>query len=155
MPEPTARPMSAIEERILNVAAKIMSGANTWLFRVSGGKIGNKFMYGAPVLLLVHKGRKTGALRTSPLIYLADGDDLILVASKGGSAHHPLWYLNITANPEVDVEIGTERRPMRARDATSEEKQRYWPRLNEIYPPYDSYQARTAREIPVVVLSPR
>ncbi len=147
--------MTAVEERILNVVTKIMAGTNTWLFRRSGGKIGNKFMYGAPVLLLVHKGRKTGASRTSPLIYLEDGDDLVLVASKGGSAHHPLWYLNISATPDVEVEIGTARRPMRARDATAEEKARLWPRLNEIYPPYDSYQARTAREIPVVILSPR
>lgn len=155
MPEPTSRPMSAVEERILDVAAKWMSRANTWLFRVSGGRMGNKFLHGAPVLLLLHKGRKTGEVRTSPLIYLADGDDMALVASKGGSAHNPLWYLNLQAAPEVEIEIGTERRPMRARDATADEKARLWPRLTEVYPPYDSYQARTAREIPVVILSPR
>jgi F420H(2)-dependent quinone reductase len=155
MAEPTARPLSAVEERILDGASRIMSRVNTWLFRASRGRIGNRFLHGAPVLLLVTTGRKTGEPRTTPLIYLEDGETLAVVASKGGSAHHPLWYLNLSANPDVEVEIGAETRRMCARDATAEERARLWPRLTAIYPPYDSYQARTRRDIPVVLLTPR
>jgi deazaflavin-dependent oxidoreductase (nitroreductase family) len=155
MPQPTARQLTALEERILDVAAHVMSVANTWIFRLSGGRLGDKFLYGAPVLLLTTRGRKSGEPRVAPLIYLRDGDALCIVASKGGSARNPLWYLNLKANPDVEVEIGSEKRAMRAREATADERARLWPRLNEIYPPYDSYQARTAREIPVVILTPR
>lgn len=155
MPEPTARQLSAVEERILDFAARLMSRANTWIFRVTGGRLGDKFLYGAPVLLLTTRGRKSGEPRVSPLIYLTEGDALVVVASKGGSARNPLWYLNLKANPDVEVEIGSQTRAMRGREATAEERARLWPRLNEIYPPYDSYQARTARTIPVVILTPR
>jgi deazaflavin-dependent oxidoreductase (nitroreductase family) len=155
VPEPTARQFSAVEERILDVASKIMSRVNTWLFRLSGGRIGNKFLHGAPVFLLITKGRKSGERRTSPLIYVEDGACMAVVASKGGSARHPLWYLNLKADPDVEVEIGSVTRTMHARDATAEEKARLWPRLTAIYPPYDAYQARTARAIPVVILAPR
>ena len=155
MAQPTARPFTVFEERLLNVATKIMSRANTWVFRASGGRIGGRFLHGAPVMLVTTVGRKSGESRTSPLLFLREGDALVTVASKGGSARHPAWYLNMLADPEVEVEIGTDKRRMRARSATDEEKARYWPRLTAMYPPYDSYQSRTARDIPVVVLTPR
>ena len=80
---------------------------------------------------------------------------MVVVASKGGSAHHPLWYRNLLANPDVEVQIGADKRALRARTASAEEKDELWPRLTMIYPDYDEYQARTDRDIPVVVLEPR
>jgi deazaflavin-dependent oxidoreductase (nitroreductase family) len=132
-----------------------MSRVNVWSFRLSGGRIGGRFRYGAPVLLLTTLGRKSGRRRTLPLIYLEEGKQLMVVASQGGVPTHPLWYHNLQANPDVQVEIGREVREMTARTATDDEKRRYWPRLVEIYPDYDDYQARTTRDIPVVVLYPR
>ena len=131
-----------------------MSRLNICLIRLSSGRLGAKFLYGAPIMLLTTTGWKSGKPRTTPLLYLQDGVTLVAVASKAGSARHPGWYRNLVAHPEVDVEIGTEHRRMRARPASAEEKQRLWPQLTEMYPPYDSYQARTARDIPVVILEP-
>ncbi len=146
------RPYSATEEKVGNVVVKWMSRLNTWLFRLSGGRLGNKFLYGAPVLLLVTKGRKSGAPRTAPLLYLQDGNRYVIVASKGGMSQHPLWYRNLQADPNVEIEIGGERLPMHAQTASAAEKKKLWPRLVEMYPPYESYQARTDRKIPVVIL---
>jgi len=155
MAEKTLRPWSKSEERFASVFVQGMSRLNTWIYRRSGGKLGAKFMRGAPVFLLITKGRKTGEPRTAPLIYLQDGADYILVASKGGMSHHPAWYLNLEANPECEIELGREHMPMRARRVSDEEKAALWPRLLAIYPDYDDYQARTDRNIPVIRLSPR
>lgn len=156
MPEKaTARPWTPFEEKLGSVVVKAMSVANTWVFRATGGKLGAKFMHGAPVLLLTTTGRKTGEPRVSPLIYLRDGERLVVVASKGGMAKNPLWYGNLEANPSVEVELPGEKIAMRAARATDEEKARLWPRLLEMYPDYDGYQARTERDIPVVILSRR
>jgi len=152
---PEIRPWTPAEERFGTIAVRIMSALNAWIFRTSNGRLGAKFLRGAPVLLLTTVGRKTGVRRTTPLIYLADGANVVLVASKGGMSHHPLWYRNLEANPNVEVQIGSETRPMRARRATPDEKAALWPRLVAIYRDYDDYQARTERDIPVVVLSPR
>jgi deazaflavin-dependent oxidoreductase (nitroreductase family) len=149
------RPWTPTEERVGTIAVRVMSAVNTWVFRASGGRLGAKFLRGAPVLLLTTVGRKSGAHRTTPLIYLADDQDLVLVASKGGMSKHPLWYLNLEANPEAEVQIGSETRAVRARRATPQEKAAIWPRLVAIYRDYDDYQARTERDIPVVILSPR
>lgn len=129
-------------------------GFHVRLYRLSGGKLGGRIGK-APVLLLTHKGRRSGALRTTPLLYLTDGDDLVVVASYGGAPKHPAWYHNLQASPEVDVELGRVRRPVRARTATPQERSRYWPQLVGMYRSYDSYQRKTDREIPVVVLEPR
>jgi deazaflavin-dependent oxidoreductase (nitroreductase family) len=155
MSERTVRPYTSREEKIGNVLIKIVSALTAWAYRATGGKIGGKFLRGAPVMLVTTTGRKSGEPRTVPLIYLEDGDDLVIVASKGGMSHHPAWYRNLEANPDVEVEIGSERRKMRARRASDEEKAELWPRLTQIYRDYDDYQARTDRNIPVVVLSPR
>lgn len=131
-----------------------MSRANVWAYRLSGGRLGGRFRGGAPVLLLTTVGRRSGARRTAPLLYLPDGDNLVVVASKGGMSHHPLWYKNLEANPRVEVEVGNQRRPMLARRATPAERTALWPKLVAMYRDYAAYQARTKRQIPVVILSP-
>jgi deazaflavin-dependent oxidoreductase (nitroreductase family) len=157
MPEKaTARPWTPFEEKIGSVVVKAMSAANTWVFRASGGKLGAKFMRGAPVLLLTTIGRRSGEPKVAPLIYLKDGERLALVASKGGMSQHPLWFRNLEANPNVEVELpGTGKIPMLAQRASDEEKALLWPRLCQIYPDYADYQARTERNIPVVILTRR
>jgi deazaflavin-dependent oxidoreductase (nitroreductase family) len=147
------KPFTPTQEKLLSLAVKPMSRINTWLYRLSGGKIGGRWTYGAPVMLLTFKGRKTGQMRTTPLLYVKDGGTVVTVASKGGSAKHPLWYLNLRANPDCEVEIGREKRRMRAHTADAQERQKYWPQLVKMYPDYATYQQRTAREIPVVVLT--
>jgi deazaflavin-dependent oxidoreductase (nitroreductase family) len=131
-----------------------MSKVNVWAYRLSNGWLGGKFPGGAPVLLLTTTGRKSGEKRVAPLLYLEDGSDLIVVASKGGMSHHPFWFKNLEADPAVEVEIRSQKRPFRARRANAEEKARLWPRLVKMYGSYDDYQARTTRDIPVVILSP-
>lgn len=128
-------------------------GFNTSLYRVTGGRVGGKIK-GAPVLLLDHVGRKSGTARTTPVLYLREGDDLVIVASRGGSDATPAWWLNLQASPRTEVQIGSERRGVTARQASAEEKQRLWPRLTEMFPDYDVYQTRTSREIPVIILEP-
>jgi deazaflavin-dependent oxidoreductase (nitroreductase family) len=107
---------------------------------------------GAPTLLLTTTGRKSGRSTTTPLIYGKDGGRYILVASKGGHAHHPEWYLNLRAQPEVQLQVLAERLTARARTAGAAEKPALWALMTEIWPAYDDYQARTSREIPVVIL---
>jgi deazaflavin-dependent oxidoreductase (nitroreductase family) len=106
------------------------------------------------VLLLDHVGRKSGVKRTTALLYLVDGDNLVIVASRGGSDAMPAWWLNLQANGNTTVQVGRERRPVLARQATIEEKSDLWPRLVEMYSDYAVYQTRTTREIPVIILSP-
>jgi len=155
MDKGTLPPYSPTQERIASVVVKAMSKANTWIYRLTGGRVGGRFLRGAPVMLLTTIGRKSGEPRVAPLLYLEDGEHVITVASKGGMSHHPLWYRNLVATPDVEVTIGTTTRRMSARTATPEEKESYWPKLTAMYPDYGDYQARTTREIPVVILSPR
>jgi deazaflavin-dependent oxidoreductase (nitroreductase family) len=133
---------------------KVMGAIHVALFRLTGGRIGGK-AFGAPVLLLTARGRKTGRDRTTPLLYLQDGDRLVIVASKGGAPRHPAWFLNLAANPEVTVERGRERVPVRAREADDDERARYWPQIVAMYAGYEKYQQKTSRRIPLVVLEPR
>ncbi len=149
------RPFTATEERIARPIIRVMSLVNAWIYRLSGGSVGGRWLHGAPVLLLTTIGRKSGEKRTAPLLYLEDGQRVIVVGSQGGMAKDPLWVRNIDANPDVEIEIGPNRRAMRARRGSPEEKARYWPDLCRMYPDYADYQARTVREIPVVILEPR
>jgi len=149
------RPFTAAEERIAKPLIRVMSVVNTWLYRASGGRIGGTWMYGAPILLLTTVGRKSGQKRTTPLLYLEDGPRILLVGSQGGMSKDPLWVKNIDANPDVEVEIGRSKRAMRARRGSAVEKSHYWPALCRMYPDYADYQARTVREIPVILLDPR
>jgi len=148
------RPFTPQQERIGSAVIRVMSALNIWVYRLSGGKIGGRFLRGAPVCLVTTTGRKTGELRTAPLLYLADGPRVVIVASKGGMSKHPVWYLNLVANPRCTVEVGSEKRAMIAHTAGATEKAALWPRLVAMYSDYADYQARTDREIPVVVLEP-
>lgn len=123
------------------------------LFRATGGKVGGRLV-GSPVLLLVATGRKSGLRRTTPLLYLQDGGRQVIVASNGGAAKHPVWWLNLQAYPEATVEIAGRKTRVRATEARGEERARLWKRLVEMYPSYEGYQRRTDREIPVIVLDP-
>ena len=110
---------------------------------------------GATSLLLTTTGRKSGEPRTSALIFAQDGDDYLVVASMGGAPMHPAWYLNLTANPEAEVQVKADHIPVTARTASDDEKPRLWKIVTEQWPNYDVYQTRTDRVIPLVVLSPR
>lgn len=145
------------DEAIVNFGARFLGKIDRWIYRKTGGNKHFRLLGRgkAEALLLTTIGRKSGEKRTTPLLYLKDGDSIVIVASKAGMPHHPLWYLNIMANPEVEVEIGNEKIPMVARQANAMERSRLWPRLVEIYPEYDEYQTRTDREIPVLILTRR
>jgi F420H(2)-dependent quinone reductase len=130
-------------------------GAHGWLYGATKGAIGHRLPGLPPFLLLDHVGAKSGIERTSPLVYFEDGDDLVIVASKGGYPRHPGWFHNLRANPETTVQVGSERRRVRARIATDAERNRLWPRAVETWAGYDDYQARTDRKIPLVILEPR
>jgi deazaflavin-dependent oxidoreductase (nitroreductase family) len=109
---------------------------------------------GTQVLLLTTKGRKSGEQRTTPLIYGTHGDDYMIVASKGGADEPPAWYLNLQADPTVEIQVKADRIKVTARDATPDEKPELWKIMTAEWPQYDEYQEKTDREIPVVVLSP-
>jgi F420H(2)-dependent quinone reductase len=132
-----------------------LTGVHTTLYRATGGLVGHRVPGSPPMLLLDHVGAKSGTHRTSPLVYVRDGRDLVLVASKGGFARHPAWFHNLEAHPETTVQVGSERRAVRARVASPAERERLWPMAVEVYPGYDGYQERTERTIPLVVLEPR
>jgi deazaflavin-dependent oxidoreductase (nitroreductase family) len=121
------------------------------LYEESGGTKGTD-MQGAPCLLLDTLGRRSGEWRRTVLIYGRDGEDYLIVASQGGADEHPLWYLNLAANPGVRLRVGTERFNAVAETLPPEEKSRVWPHLVEVFPPYQGYQEKTARDIPVVRL---
>lgn len=120
-------------------------------YEESGGTKGTT-MQGAPCLLLDYEGRKSGQWRRTVLIYGRDGDDYLIVASKGGADEHPLWYLNLQANPEVRLRVETERFTARAETLSAQDKARVWDSLVELFPPYADYQKKTSRDIPVVRL---
>ena len=137
-----------------NLRFRILGGLHERIYRLTGGKVGGKAGK-APVLLLTTTGRKSGRPRTSPLLYARAGDSgYMVIASKGGAPRHPLWYLNLQANPVAEVTVGRETKQVRARDAQGEERERLWRSLADLYPGYDRYAQKTSREIPVVLLEP-
>ena len=131
---------------------RAMSGLNTALYRLTGGKVANR-MGKAPILLLTVAGRKSGKRRTTPLLYGRDGDNYVVIASMGGAPKHPAWYHNLQGQ-EAEIQVGRKRLRVRARDAEGEERERLWALMVSLYPPYDDYQTKTERRIPVVVLEP-
>jgi deazaflavin-dependent oxidoreductase (nitroreductase family) len=144
-----ARISNSLGARGLRWAGKL----NTPLYRLSGGRVGGK-VGRAPVLLLTTTGRKSGQPRTAPVLYLADGPNVVLINTNAGNAKVPAWSLNLKANPEAEVEIGRERRPVRARIAEGEERAELWRKSNLQYAGFDDYEAKLAREISVFVLEP-
>ena len=120
-------------------------------FRANGGKVGGQFA-GAPLLLLHTTGAKTGQARVNPMMYLADGDDHVVFASKAGAPTNPDWYHNLVANPRASIEVGDQTLNVVARVADGETRERLWSRQKELYPGFADYEAKTTRQIPVVIL---
>ena len=128
---------------------------HTLLYRLSRGLVGHR-MPGMPAMLLLdHVGAKSGKARTTPLVYIEDGDAFVIVASKGGHPKHPAWFHNLRANPETTIQVGSRRIPVTARVATDTERERLWPEVVRAYSGYEGYQRRTDRKIPLVMLEPR
>jgi F420H(2)-dependent quinone reductase len=125
------------------------------LYRLTHGLIGHRVPFVPPMLLLDHVGARSGKRRTSPLAYVRDGDDYVVIASKGGHPRNPGWFHNLRAHPDTTIQVGSSRREVHARVATPEERERLWPRAVEAWGPYESYQRRTERQIPLVILEPR
>jgi deazaflavin-dependent oxidoreductase (nitroreductase family) len=145
-----------VVERSWPLLGRLM-GLHKHVYRATGGIIGHRIPGAFSMLLLDHVGAKSGQRRTSPLLYLPDGDDLVIVASKGGHPKNPGWYHNLRANPLTTVQVGSEKREVRARVADADERKRLWPKLVKLYGPYRDYQRRAdrvGREIPVVILEP-
>lgn len=149
---------SPITVKVIKYGARV----HVRLFKLTNGRIGNKWRIGAgfrkpvPTLLLEHVGRRSGKLFTTPVLYLRDGPNLVLAASQGGLPKNPQWYANLMAHPDTRVHLLRERnRQVRARKATAQERVALWPRLVDIYADFAKYAAWADREIPVVLLEPR
>ncbi len=125
------------------------------IYRATNGRIGGRVPGLPSLLLLEHVGRKSGRRRTTPLVYMPDGEEMVIVASKGGYPRHPGWLHNLRAHPDAVVQIGSRRIAVRAREADAEERRRLWPRAIEHNPHWGRYRERTKREIPLVILEPR
>lgn len=132
---------------------KYFARAHIRVYRRTNGRVGAKLLW-FPAALITTTGRKSGRPRTTPTLYLDDGDRVILPASFGGRDSDPAWYLNLESNPEVHVQIRSRHLDLRARDATEDERKRYWPRLIRMYPPYRGYRQAADRVIPMVVCEP-
>jgi F420H(2)-dependent quinone reductase len=130
-----------------------LTTVHTFIYRKTNGKIGG-WVANCPVLLLTTRGRKTNKQRTVPLLYLSDGENVVLVASNGGATKHPTWWLNLQSNPEAQIQLKGFTQRVRAEKGSAEEKQRLWPLLTAMYPGYKRYQEITNRDIPVVILCP-
>ena len=132
---------------------RMFSAAHALTYRLGGGRVGRRIA-GGPVLLLTTTGRKSGKRRTAPLLYLEDGENIVIVASNGGNDQHPRWWLNLKQDPEARVQIGSASKRVRAERADEQEWARLWPLLLEMYGSYQEYQDTTQRKIPVVILRP-
>ncbi|WP_193046864.1 nitroreductase family deazaflavin-dependent oxidoreductase [Mycolicibacterium baixiangningiae] len=160
------RPLSPKQVESLNstavgVGIKWMSKLNTWVYKVTDGRIGynwrlgsNRFSAPPPVGILTTIGRKSGQPRESPLLFLREGNRVVLVASQGGRATNPMWYLNIQANPQVMFQIKNEKLALVAREATDVERDEYWPKLDAMYPDFVNYRSYTDRQIPILICDP-
>ena len=136
---------------------RVFDSPTPWVARHIGdyvrtdGKKGHRW-HGVDTLLLTTRGRRSGKLRRTALIYGRDGDRYIVVASRGGAKQHPSWYLNLLEHPKVTIQVGPEALSARARTANAKEKPRLWRMMSSIWPDYDRYQAKTDRDIPVVII---
>ena len=145
---------SRLRRPLWRLGLGVASRVHTAAYRASGGRIGGE-AGNLPVLLLTTTGRKSGKQRTTPLLFVRDGADVVVVASNGGMDWFPAWWLNLQQLPAAEVQIGRERRDVTATKAGPEQRARLWPGFTGPYPGYLRYEARTAREIPVVILHPR
>jgi deazaflavin-dependent oxidoreductase (nitroreductase family) len=145
----------SLKQRGVDLGFKAMNSTHRAVLLLSGGHVGGSIL-GRPMIELLTVGRKSGVVRSTMLLApIVDGDRVVLVASKGGDDRDPDWYRNLVANPDVELTMAGEQRPMRARLATTEEQSELWPRVVKSYKPYASYQRRTTREIPLVICEPR
>lgn len=158
--QPPEKPKS-LDSPVTGAIIKWMSRANTWIFKITGGRVGGKWRLGTKhfgevpdVGILTTIGCKTGRPRESPLLFLREGNRVILVASQGGRATNPMWYGNLKANPSVSFRIRNDVLALRARDATAAERAGYWPKLDAMYPDFANYRAWAGREIPIVICEP-
>ncbi len=133
---------------------RFVTWINVVVYRLSGGRLINK-AEGGDICLVTMTGHKSGKQKTIALMYTADGDNVLLVASLGGAPQHPVWYYNLKAQPEIEIQLGAQKRKMLAREASSAERQTLWPKVVASYGSFDAYQKLTTREIPVFVCSPR
>jgi deazaflavin-dependent oxidoreductase (nitroreductase family) len=153
------QPDDASEQEPTPSTGEIFDSPRDWVrehiteYVETDGRKGHKWR-GFPALLLTTRGRKTGKLRRTALIYGQDGANYLLVASNGGAPNHPLWYLNLVQHPDVEIQVGAAKLSARARIATPEEKPRLWQITSQIFPQYDKYQAKATREIPLVIVEP-
>jgi F420H(2)-dependent quinone reductase len=151
---PSDQTLSRISRSFPPWAVRIGGKLNVPLYRLSRGRMGGK-LGRAPILLLTSTGRRSGRERTAPVLYMLDGEDLVVIGSNAGHAGAPAWSLNLKANPEARVEIAAERRLVRARLSEGEERERLWRAMNAQYEGFEDYRERTDREIAVFVLEPR
>ena len=142
--------MSSVANRL----ARLATGTHAAIYRASAGRVFGK-MAGQQLCLLTTTGRRSGQPRTTPLTSFPHGDGLVIVASNGGSDRYPAWYHNLTAHPEVTVQVGADVRTMTARTATAEERAEIWPRVIAQAKNFAGYEKKTSRVIPLVVLTPR
>ena len=133
---------------------KVRSAIHRLYYQLTRGAIGAGSA-GMPILLLTTTGRKTGRRRTTPLLYVTDGENIVVVASNGGRPRHPQWWLNLEKNPEAKVQVRNEKRRVKAEEATGAGRERLWRLVVGMYPGYEEFQRATTRKIPVVVLRPR
>jgi len=133
--------------------ARLFTGAHVAVYRATGGRIGGHFR-GGPIVLLTTVGRKSGRRRTTPLLFIRDGDDVVVVASNRGIDRAPAWWLNLQANPGAQIQVGRQAFRVRAEQVDSANRARLWPLLNQMYPASEDYQRGVSREIPVVRLRP-
>jgi deazaflavin-dependent oxidoreductase (nitroreductase family) len=132
-----------------------LMGGHAKVYRATNGLIGHRVPGVPEMLLLDHVGAKSGTHRYTPLVFARDGQNVILIASKGGYPKNPAWFYNLRANPDTTIQIGSKRMPVHAREALPEEYDRLWKRAVEVYGGYEEYRRRTDRQIPLVVLEPR
>jgi len=136
-----------------NLALKLGSSVHAGVYRATGGKLFGR-MGKSPILILNTVGRKSGKKRATPLLYAVDGENFVIIASKGGAPSHPAWYLNLMANPDATVEVKGREVRVTAEQVEGEEKMRLWQKMAELYPTYDDYQKKTERQIPLLILRP-
>ena len=142
-----------MSRRLLRAIEQAVTRTHIALYRLTRGRVGGRWGK-ARVLLLTTKGRTTGKRRTTPLFYLRDDGTYALVASGGGRSQHPGWYRNLLANPDAEIEVDGERIDVSSETAVPEQRDRLWPQFVAVYKGYDTYQRKTEREIPIVLLRP-
>jgi F420H(2)-dependent quinone reductase len=150
----TPKQIEGLNSAKVGIGIKWMSKAQTWIFKKTNGRFGSKFLKGTEVGILTTIGRKSGEARDSPLLFLQERERIVLVASQGGRATNPMWYLNLVANPAVTFQTKRGVLELTAREATDPERDEYWPKLDAMYPDFVNYRSYTDRKIPIIICDP-